>query len=238
VIRLSALLALARVWMNEIRRSRGLIRWPVFALLPLGFALLGVQAIELIKRIAFLRGPDSRSHARSRPRLWRRAAEMLQKEVAEREGSTGGQAMIQFIGANMAPIMFASLIVFLRLAIRSPSRSARAGCSSASSASSSGSCRRRCHAAAAHSASCRTTRFAVPFFTLMYRSSSDREWQRTCSTPSAVRPIRGGLAYAVILVGAMLAATTGVVAASVISMGLISLPSCCATATTGASRAA
>ena len=37
-------------------------------------------------------------------------------------------------------------------------------------------------------------------------------------------PIRGGLGYAVILVGAMLAATTGVVAASVISMGLISLP--------------
>ena len=37
-------------------------------------------------------------------------------------------------------------------------------------------------------------------------------------------PIRGGLAFAVILVGALLAATTGVVAASVISMGLISLP--------------
>jgi GntP family gluconate:H+ symporter len=37
-------------------------------------------------------------------------------------------------------------------------------------------------------------------------------------------PVRGGLAYAVILVGALLAATTGVVAASVISMGLISLP--------------
>ena len=36
--------------------------------------------------------------------------------------------------------------------------------------------------------------------------------------------VRGGLAYAVILVGALLAATTGVVAASVISMGLISLP--------------
>jgi tripartite ATP-independent transporter DctM subunit len=35
---------------------------------------------------------------------------------------------------------------------------------------------------------------------------------------------RGGLAYAVILVGALLAATTSVVAASVISMGLISLP--------------
>ncbi len=37
-------------------------------------------------------------------------------------------------------------------------------------------------------------------------------------------PIRGGLAYAVVFVGAMLAATTGVVSASVISMGLISLP--------------
>jgi TRAP-type mannitol/chloroaromatic compound transport system permease large subunit len=37
-------------------------------------------------------------------------------------------------------------------------------------------------------------------------------------------PIRGGVAYAVIFVGALLAATTGVVAASVISMGLISLP--------------
>jgi TRAP-type mannitol/chloroaromatic compound transport system permease large subunit len=36
--------------------------------------------------------------------------------------------------------------------------------------------------------------------------------------------VRGGLAYAVIFVGALLAATTGVVAASVISMGLISLP--------------
>ena len=37
-------------------------------------------------------------------------------------------------------------------------------------------------------------------------------------------PLRGGLAYAVIFVGALLAATTGVVAASVIAMGLISLP--------------
>ena len=37
-------------------------------------------------------------------------------------------------------------------------------------------------------------------------------------------PMRGGLAIAVVLVGALLAATTGVVAASVIAMGLISLP--------------
>lgn len=35
----------------------GLIRWPVFAMVPLGFSLLGLQAAsELIKRIAFLMG--------------------------------------------------------------------------------------------------------------------------------------------------------------------------------------
>ena len=35
----------------------GLIRWPVFVMVPLGFALLGLQGVsELIKRIAFLRG--------------------------------------------------------------------------------------------------------------------------------------------------------------------------------------
>ncbi len=35
----------------------GLIRWPVFALVPLGFTLLGLQGIsELIKRVAFLKG--------------------------------------------------------------------------------------------------------------------------------------------------------------------------------------
>ena len=39
----------------------GLIRWPVFALVPLGFGLLGLQTLsELIKRFAFLQGlvPD------------------------------------------------------------------------------------------------------------------------------------------------------------------------------------
>jgi len=44
----------------------GLIRWPVYALVPAGFALLGLQAIsELIKRITFLRGlgPDCLAHS-------------------------------------------------------------------------------------------------------------------------------------------------------------------------------
>lgn len=35
----------------------GLIRWPVYALVPLGFALLGLQGLsELVKRIGFLKG--------------------------------------------------------------------------------------------------------------------------------------------------------------------------------------
>ena len=35
----------------------GLIRWPVFAMVPLGFTLLGLQGVsEIIKRVAFLQG--------------------------------------------------------------------------------------------------------------------------------------------------------------------------------------
>lgn len=47
----------------------GLIRWPVYALVPAGFALLMFQGVsELIKRIAFLfgQGPDVISHENSK----------------------------------------------------------------------------------------------------------------------------------------------------------------------------
>ncbi len=70
------------------------------------------------------------------------------------------------------------------------------------------------------------TLLAVPFFTFMglvlERSGMAEDLLDTIG--QLFGPIRGGLAIAVVLVGAMLAATTGVVAASVISMGLISLP--------------
>jgi len=70
------------------------------------------------------------------------------------------------------------------------------------------------------------TLLAIPFFTFMglilERSGMAEDLLETIG--QLFGPIRGGLAYAVIIVGAMLAATTGVVAASVISMGLISLP--------------
>ncbi len=70
------------------------------------------------------------------------------------------------------------------------------------------------------------TLMAIPFFTFMglilERSGMAEDLLDTVG--QLFGPIRGGLAFAVVLVGAMLAATTGVVAASVISMGLISLP--------------
>ncbi|MBL8387723.1 MAG: TRAP transporter small permease subunit [Hydrogenophaga sp.] len=43
----------------------GLIRWPVYALIPAGFTILAVQGVsELIKRLAFLtgNGPDPLAH--------------------------------------------------------------------------------------------------------------------------------------------------------------------------------
>ena len=70
------------------------------------------------------------------------------------------------------------------------------------------------------------TLLAIPFFTFMglilERSGMAEDLLETIG--QMFGPVRGGLAYAVVFVGALLAATTGVVAASVISMGLISLP--------------
>ncbi len=70
------------------------------------------------------------------------------------------------------------------------------------------------------------TLLAVPFFTfmgiLLEKSGMAEDLLDTIG--QLFGPVRGGLAYAVIIVGALLAATTGVVAASVIAMGLISLP--------------
>src|SRR5512139_4110214 len=70
------------------------------------------------------------------------------------------------------------------------------------------------------------TLLAIPFFTFMglvlERSGMAEELLDTIG--QLFGRIRGGLGYAVVFVGTLLAATTGVVAASVIAMGLISLP--------------
>lgn len=71
--------------------SGGLIRWPVYALIPLGFSLLFVQGVsELIKRFAFLtgNGPDALSHSGPSE------TELLAEEIAAQEKArqAGAQA--------------------------------------------------------------------------------------------------------------------------------------------------
>ncbi|MDP6939204.1 MAG: TRAP transporter large permease subunit [Planctomycetota bacterium] len=67
---------------------------------------------------------------------------------------------------------------------------------------------------------------AVPFFifmgTMLQRSRLAEDLLRTIGL--LFGPVRGGLALAVVLVGTLLAAATGVVGASVVAMGMISLP--------------
>ena len=70
------------------------------------------------------------------------------------------------------------------------------------------------------------TLLAIPFFAFMglilERSGLAEDLLDTIG--QLFGSVRGGFAYAIILVGGLLAATTGVVAATVIAMGLISLP--------------
>lgn len=67
---------------------------------------------------------------------------------------------------------------------------------------------------------------AVPYFifmgTMLEKSRLAEDLLTTVG--QLFGPIRGGLAFAVVFVGALLAAATGVVGASVVAMGLISLP--------------
>ncbi len=144
--------------------------------------------------------------------------------------------MIEFIALNMAPIMFASLIVFLLLGYPVAFSLAANGLlfffigvelAPLSGGSISldwpllNTLPNRFWGVLANE-----TLLAIPFFTFMgivlERSGMAEDLLDTIG--QLFGPIRGGLAYAVIFVGALLAATTGVVAASVIAMGLISLP--------------
>lgn len=89
VLHLSVPLVIRAYEMKEYSQNAGgLIRWPVFAMLPLGFLLLGIQALsELIKRVAFLRGliadPTQKGQAKSAEEEL--AEFLLQKELAERD---------------------------------------------------------------------------------------------------------------------------------------------------------
>ncbi len=89
VIGLSLPLVLRAISSGEMSNNAGgLIRWPVFALLPLGLAFLGLQGVsELIKRVAFLKGliPDPTRKQGVKSAEQELAEFLLQKEVAARE---------------------------------------------------------------------------------------------------------------------------------------------------------
>src|SRR5207342_1205968 len=144
--------------------------------------------------------------------------------------------MADFIAHNMAPIMFAALVVFLLLGY--PVAFSLAACGliffivgvelaplSHGSISLSWSLLQSLPERL-YGIMNNDVLLAIPFFTLMglilERSGMAEDLLDTIGQMFGT--VRGGLAYAVIFVGALLAATTGVVAASVISMGLISLP--------------
>ena len=138
--------------------------------------------------------------------------------------------MTEFFIANLAPIIFASLIVFLLLGFPVAFSLAANGIIFGWIGIELGLFQPTFFQALPErifgGVMMNDTLMAIPFFTFMglilERSGMAEDLLETIG--QLFGPVRGGLAYAVVLVGAMLAATTGVVAASVISMGLISLP--------------
>lgn len=137
--------------------------------------------------------------------------------------------MEQFLIANMAPIMFGALVVFLLSGFPVAFALAANGLFFGLLGIELGLLRPELLQALPNrifGIMANDTLLAIPFFTFMglilERSGMAEDLLDTIG--QLFGPIRGGVAYAVIFVGALLAATTGVVAASVISMGLISLP--------------
>ncbi|MBK6971557.1 MAG: TRAP transporter large permease subunit [Sterolibacteriaceae bacterium] len=137
--------------------------------------------------------------------------------------------MTAFLIANMAPIMFAALVVFLLFGYPVAFALAANGLLFALVGIELGLLQPALLQALPERVfgiMTNDTLLAIPFFTFMglilERSGMAEDLLETIG--QLFGSVRGGLAYAVIFVGALLAATTGVVAASVISMGLISLP--------------
>ncbi|MDX9706681.1 MAG: TRAP transporter large permease subunit [Azospira sp.] len=137
--------------------------------------------------------------------------------------------MIEFISANMAPIIFVAMVCFMLFGYPVAFALAANGIFFGLVGIELGLLQPALFGAMPErvfGVMSNETLLAIPFFTLMglilERSGMAEDLLDTIG--QLFGPIRGGLAYAVVLVGALLAATTGVVAASVISMGLISLP--------------
>src|SRR5216684_8909058 len=177
-----------------------------------------------------------RRHARNDPRPVRERAPSggdrggrIDPSDQGRRREDGGQAMTAFLIHNMAPLMFASLIVVLLIGYPAAFSLAAVGLIYGLIGIGLGlfhpdflqALPERVYGIMSND-----TLLAIPFFTFMglilERSGMAEDLLDTIG--QLFGTIRGGLAYAVVFVGALLAATTGVVAASVLAMGLISLP--------------
>src|SRR6266480_4749324 len=137
--------------------------------------------------------------------------------------------MSAFLIANMAPIMFVALVIFLLAGYPAAFSLGAVGLIFALVGIELGQFRPDFLQALperVYGVMNNDTLLAIPFFTFMglVRERSGMAEDLLDTIGQLFGTIRGGLAYAVVFVGALLAATTGVVAASVISMGLISLP--------------
>ena len=183
----------------------GLMRWPVKLLMPLGFALMTLQGVSEIDQ-ACRRAPGRYE---------------LRHEIRE------APAMIPL--DMMAPLMFGALVVFMLIGYPVAFSLAAVGLFFAVIAIEQGffpiallqALPERVFGIMSND-----LLLAIPFFTFMgailERCGLAEDLLE--GVGQLFGPVRGGLAYAVILVGAMLGAITGTVAASVIAMGMIALP--------------
>ena len=101
--------------------SGGLIRWPVKLLIPVGFALLALAGLShLIKCVGFLAGAAATREREGAKSAEEELAEEIAREAGARSRRTErtereGPLTMEFLIANLAPIMFATLIGFLLL---------------------------------------------------------------------------------------------------------------------------
>ena len=184
----------------------GLIRWPVKLMLPVGFALMALQGVsEIIKRIAAL-------EHRHRSRVHVREA-----------------AAMSFVRDNMAPLMFGGMILFMLIGYPAAFSLAATGLFfgfigielGLIAPDFLGNLTYQLFGIISND-----LLLAIPFFTFMgaILERCGLAEDLLDSIGQLFGPVRGGMSYAVIFVGAMLGAITGTVAASVIAMGVISMP--------------
>ena len=242
--------ARTRNWIDVIGHAFVLIPFSAFMVLRMHPLLLdGVplrRSFRQLWRTAALAGPShhpcrlrpspcpgdlrtdqaERHHRRISPRS---AQQCRRRSRSRRIADDGARVLTAFVIQNMAPIMFAALVIALLIGYPVAFSLAFVGLAFGVLGISLGLFPSTfLHALPDRIFGVMATEnlLAIPFFTLMglilERSGMAEGLLDTAG--KLFGPVRGGVAYAVVFVGALLAATTGVVAASVMAMGLISLP--------------